>query len=150
MLTGQKITLLRQKQNLTQQELAERLFVTQQSVSMWENGMRRPDRATLERLCEILRVSPEELLPEDERLLRELSECVPPGVTLGGEELSDAVNAFVRTLSEKERCIFVRRYYFAEGSKQIAGRLGLKDNQTRAILSRVRSKLRTYLSEVTA
>lgn len=47
---------------LTQNELAERLFVTRQTVSSWENGRTQPDIETLLQLSEALSVSVEELI----------------------------------------------------------------------------------------
>ncbi|MBP3292508.1 MAG: helix-turn-helix transcriptional regulator, partial [Clostridia bacterium] len=40
---GQIIKKLRKERNLTQEELAEQLNVTAQSVSKWENGTGLPD-----------------------------------------------------------------------------------------------------------
>ncbi|MBE5732580.1 MAG: helix-turn-helix domain-containing protein [Clostridiales bacterium] len=59
---GQKITELRKKRNLTQSELGEKLNVTSQAVSKWENNLSEPDLETTKRLCEILGVSMNELL----------------------------------------------------------------------------------------
>ena len=40
---GKNIRDLRKRQNMTQDELAARLFVTRQTVSNYENGRTRPD-----------------------------------------------------------------------------------------------------------
>ena len=42
------IKRLRQQASLTQDQLAEKLFVTRQTVSLWENGKTQPDIETLE------------------------------------------------------------------------------------------------------
>lgn len=47
---GKNIRQLRERAGLTQEELAERLFVTRQTVSNYENGHTRPD---LDMLCSI-------------------------------------------------------------------------------------------------
>ncbi len=39
MILSEKIVLLRKKNNLTQEELAEQLGVSRQSVSKWEMGV---------------------------------------------------------------------------------------------------------------
>jgi transcriptional regulator with XRE-family HTH domain len=59
---GQKISELRKKHNLTQSELGEKLNVTSQAVSKWENNLSEPDLETTKKLCEIFDVSMNELL----------------------------------------------------------------------------------------
>ena len=51
---GKNIRDLRSKANLTQEELAEKLFVTRQTVSNYENGKSRPDVDMIVRIGEIL------------------------------------------------------------------------------------------------
>lgn len=48
------IKTLRTAKNLTQDELAEKLFVTRQTVSNYENGKSRPDVEMLTRIAEVL------------------------------------------------------------------------------------------------
>ena len=43
---------LRIKRNITQEELAEKLFVSRQAISRWEVGKSIPDYTTLVNLCE--------------------------------------------------------------------------------------------------
>ena len=59
---GQKITELRKKNNLTQSELGEKLNVTSQAVSKWENNLSEPDLDTTKKLCEIFGISMNELI----------------------------------------------------------------------------------------
>ena len=55
---------------LTQDELAEKISVTRQAVSNWENGKTEPDIDTLTKLAEVTNVTVEELIyginPKDE------------------------------------------------------------------------------------
>lgn len=53
---------LRIKRNITQEELAEKLFVTRQAISRWEVGKSIPDYDTLLKLCDYYQISIEELL----------------------------------------------------------------------------------------
>ena len=53
---------LRKKKNMTQDELAEKLNVTRQAVSNWENGKSQPDIETLTKLAEIFDVSMERII----------------------------------------------------------------------------------------
>lgn len=59
---GAFIAALRKEQSLTQQELADRLFVSNKAVSKWERGQSLPDIALLEPLAQCLGVSVAELL----------------------------------------------------------------------------------------
>ncbi|HCY44769.1 MAG TPA: hypothetical protein DHU33_05020 [Firmicutes bacterium] len=59
---GKFITKQRQSKNLTQQELADRLNVTNKAVSKWENGRSMPDVGLFNGLCSELDISLNELL----------------------------------------------------------------------------------------
>ena len=49
---SKNIKRLRQQTGMTQEQMAEKLFVTRQTVSLWENGKTQPDIQTLERIAE--------------------------------------------------------------------------------------------------
>ena len=51
---GRHIRQLRLARHLTQEQLAERLFVTRQTVSAWETNRAQPDLETLERIAAAL------------------------------------------------------------------------------------------------
>jgi uncharacterized protein YjbI with pentapeptide repeats len=53
---GNKITEARKKINISQAQLAERLFISPQAVGKWERGESMPDIITFNRLAEILGV----------------------------------------------------------------------------------------------
>ena len=59
---GDRIKELRQKANLTQAELAEKMGFTSQTVSNWESGTREPDISALATLSQIFNVSLDYLL----------------------------------------------------------------------------------------
>ena len=61
---GERIRSLRVEQNLTQQELADRLFVSRKTIGNWESGSCLPDVSTLSALARILGVKTYELLDE--------------------------------------------------------------------------------------
>ena len=56
----------RKEQNLTQEQLAERLGVSNKTISKWETGNCMPDYAVVKNLCEELRVSVSELMDGEE------------------------------------------------------------------------------------
>ena len=64
---GETISSLRKKKELTQNELAEKMNVTDKAVSKWERDLSCPDVNTISRLAEVLDVSVEELLNAKEQ-----------------------------------------------------------------------------------
>ena len=64
---SQNLRRVRCQAGLTQQQLADRLHVTRQSVSSWELGRTEPDFETAGRLAEIFGTSVSSLLGEDEK-----------------------------------------------------------------------------------
>ena len=56
MKLNEQITQLRRERKMSQEELAEILQVSRQSVSKWENGLSNPDTENLIRLAEIFQV----------------------------------------------------------------------------------------------
>ena len=74
----------RKAKKLTQAKLAEKLFISEKTVSKWEKGKGVPDTNLLPKLCEIFDVSLNELLrgerttvkdkQQDEKLLLDMAE----------------------------------------------------------------------------
>lgn len=65
MKIGQHIYQLRTTQNLTQEELASKVYVTRQTVSNWQRGYSYPDLQSLMTISEYFNISVHELLKED-------------------------------------------------------------------------------------
>ena len=147
MQIAKTISALREKLGLSQDALAERLYVSRELVSKWENGTRRPTREMLERLSEILGVSTETLMQEDERLIRELEGCLPASSPLSKAALVPILNAFLSGLRVRDADLFMQRYYYTKSMTEIASRLGMKENHARAVLSRIRKKLAIFIKE---
>ncbi len=59
---GKLIAECRKKKSLTQQQLAERLGITDKAVSKWERGISMPDASIMLTLCDMLGISVNELL----------------------------------------------------------------------------------------
>ena len=62
---GENVIFYRKQQKITQEELAERLFVSRQTVSRWENDSTLPDVETLVRLCEVFNCDMDTLVRKD-------------------------------------------------------------------------------------
>lgn len=73
MTLGEKLYTLRTKQNMTQEQLAEKLQVSRQSISKWESDATRPDLVKLKFLAEFYQVSLDQLLDENMDIFAEES-----------------------------------------------------------------------------
>ena len=59
---GEKLFELRKAKNLSQEEVADKLNVTRQTVSKWETDQSTPDFDKILPICELFEIAPEELL----------------------------------------------------------------------------------------
>ncbi len=84
-----------------------------------------------------------------ELALDELSEIVPASSSveeaIEEKELAGAVDAFLRTLPETERRVFLRRYWYLDSISDIARRFGFSESKTKSMLHRCRGKLLSHL-----
>jgi len=74
---GKFIRAMRKEQSLTQRELSEKLSISDKTVSKWETGKGLPEVGLMLPLCELLRISVNELLSGerlDENQYREKAE----------------------------------------------------------------------------
>lgn len=62
LVTGKFISLKRKEKNLTQAQLAEKLGVSNKTVSKWETGKCMPDYSIVKSLCEELDITVSELM----------------------------------------------------------------------------------------
>lgn len=70
-MLNDNIRTLRKRMGLTQVELAERLNVSQSTITSWENGTRRPDLDLLPILAQIFGVTIDVLLGRDQIVTKE-------------------------------------------------------------------------------
>lgn len=73
---------LREKNDLTQEQMAERIMVTRQAVSRWENGETQPNTDTLQILSKEFKVSINTLLGSPRQLV-----CQCCGMPLNEDDL---------------------------------------------------------------
>lgn len=62
-------------------------------------------------------------------------------------QLQDTIDRFLRTCSERDRAIFIRRYFFCETKEFISDKFGTSISNTTKILIRTRNKLKDYLKK---
>ena len=80
---------LRTKKGYSQEELAEKIFVTRQAVSRWENGETIPNTETLKLLSKLYDVSINTLLGSPRKLI-----CQCCGMPLEDENISREPDGF--------------------------------------------------------
>lgn len=59
---GRNLQILRSQNNLSQQELADKIHVTRQTVSLWERGQGKPDIYYLHDICRAFGISVEQMM----------------------------------------------------------------------------------------
>ena len=89
METKDMIRELRTKNGLSQDELAEKVFVTRQAVSRWENGETTPNIETLKLLSKLFDVSINTLLGSPRELI-----CQCCGMPLEDSSVSKEPDGF--------------------------------------------------------
>lgn len=96
-----------------------------------------------------------------DEILGELNECTGAGYSptalsseysgvedeVLGSEMRDIINSFVASVGERERGIFLSRYFFGKGIDEISAKYATNEANVRKILFRTRKKLKERLSE---
>ncbi len=84
-------------------------------------------------------------------VLEELEECLfyedSAEQHLEKQMLSQAINEFLGTLSETERRVFVRRYFYMDSVESVCKRFGYSESKVKSLLFRIRGNLRIYLQK---
>ena len=144
---GNKIASLRAERNISQQALADRLFVSRVLVSKWESGERRPDYTMIKSIAGVFGVEPGEIADLNSIAAEELMECVGGGCGLEEDELALAIGDFLKKNNALESKIFIQRYYYLKSTSETATLFGIGENHVRSLLSRTRRKLKKFLTE---
>ncbi len=83
-------------------------------------------------------------------VLEELENCIPSQATiehtLDYNALVKDINDFLGTLSTEKRTLFLRRYFYTDSIDELSRIYGMSYSNLTMTLSRLRSKLRTYLA----
>lgn len=83
-------------------------------------------------------------------LSEEMENCIPDRLSeaeIEDEVLGDVLTLFLRGLSDENRLIFMRRYWFCDSISEIAEHFGFSEGKVKTSLHRTRKKLRTYLEK---
>lgn len=96
-----------------------------------------------------------------DEILGELNECTGAGYSpeslaseysgvedeVLGSELREIINSFAASIGERERGVFLSRYFFGKSIGEIAAKYSTNEANVRKILFRTRKKLRDRLAE---
>lgn len=94
---GKFIQELRKEKKLTQQELANKLNVTDRAISKWETGRGLPDLSLIKPLCEELNISINELLSGERLNKKEYNEKLEENI----EKTIEYSNKKIRNIKDK-------------------------------------------------
>lgn len=82
-------------------------------------------------------------------LLSELSDCIPSMNTVEAEvdenELTNLINRWLSNLSQEDRVLFLRRYWYGDSVKELAKECGTKENSMAGRIYQLRQKLKAEL-----
>ncbi len=153
--TAERIVALRTEKGMTQQELADRLFVSRSLVSLWELGVRMPDYSNVVMIADVFNVSAESIVDDEKYAyssgelgkifeeVDELTDCTDKNL----KEPEKVIRQFLRKLSQKDMDIFMGRYFSAKTAKTIAADFNMKEAAVKMRLMRIRKKLRKIIAE---
>lgn len=109
---GNFIKEKRKEQNLTQEQLAEKLNISKNAVSKWERGLNLPDVSIMQDLCKILNISLNELFIGEKILDENYKEAAD-------KNLLDALENSAFTLKDKIK------YYKRKWKKEHKSKIGI-------------------------
>ena len=84
------------------------------------------------------------------KTLDELAEILPGGETpesrCAAAELGGYITDYLKGITRQKRVVFVRRYWYCDGIKEIAQRYGYSESKVKSMLMRTRNGLKKYLT----
>lgn len=107
---AENLKKIRKENNLSQEQLAEKLSVSRQSVSKWESGQAYPEMDKVLQLCKLFNVSVDDLLNQDVSELNN-NKAVKSNINKFIEDFLNCITKVIDlfsnlTFKEKVKCIF--------------------------------------------
>ena len=96
---GDNLKLIRKNKNMSQEELAEKVNVTRQSVSKWENGEAYPEMNNILELCKIFNCKINDLVHTDMSDITSLDEEIVMKVVKFNEKIQNQVKTLSNIIS---------------------------------------------------
>jgi transcriptional regulator with XRE-family HTH domain len=157
--TAERIAALRLKKGLTQEDLADLLFVSRSLVSMWELGVRMPDYSNVVKLAKIFNIREVDLVGEEQyvysleyemkQVLEEIGEFANQTQTANTKaDYDKAIKDFLDRLNETDRNLFMSRYFWMKTHKAIASDFDMSEAAVKVRISRIRKKLKKQIRGV--
>ena len=137
---------------ISQQELADAVFVSRSLVSMWEAGTRIPDSLSVEKMAALFNVSEEEILSDrkyafasslERKLIGdEIAEFTDVDSSPGNkEQVKKIMNGFLQSIGGVDRELFMSRYFAMKTCKAISEERHMNVSTVRWRLSKLRNGL---------
>ena len=83
--------------------------------------------------------------------LEEMEDCLADmngqEAYMEAQELSELLEKFLDTLTEENRVIFLRRYWFGDSCRDIGTYVGMTEKNISVRLTRIREKMKNYMKE---
>lgn len=98
MIVSEKIFLLLQRKGVSQKEFSQRTGISQSTISDWKRKKTNPSVSKILKICEVLQVSPYELLSEND-----------PGTGSSSLDYMIPLNKEERTLLESYRSLDLQK-----------------------------------------
>lgn len=100
---GDRIKLLREKHELTQEQLANKVGISRAALAKYEKNNREPDFKTMKQIAEFFDVSIDYLLGREQKSeividIKEMLEDTKRKATWGGEELDEEQRELLKTI----------------------------------------------------
>lgn len=149
-----KIIALRKSGSLSQQDLADGVYVSRSLVAMWEAGKRMPDGASVKKIAKFFNVAESDIVEDRRYVFGAPSELELMEIEIGeftddsqnsDEDVDVAVRAFLGNLNKRDKAIFMGRYYSMKTCKTIAAEMKMKESTVRWRLSVLRKELKTVI-----
>lgn len=84
-------------------------------------------------------------------LLSELEECIPSVNSVENEfdsvYLSEVISDWLRSIDEESRNLFIKRYWYGESIKGLAGEMGVPPSKLSSLMFSLRKKLKNELTK---
>lgn len=112
--TGNVIRTVRKNMNLTQKELASKIYVSDKAISKWERGLCFPDITVLIPLSETLNVDLYEILGGEKLTEEKKNDVLKETIEFTSKEIKKTRKTYLRSLSAIiiVLVVFIAVYYF--------------------------------------
>ena len=78
---GEKLKNSRMNAGMTQEQIAEQINVSRQTISNWENGKSLPDVISLIKISDLYQISLDDLLKGDSKMMEKIEKDTDTGLT---------------------------------------------------------------------